>query len=154
MVWWPYHREQQVIAEIERLGGKTESEIVRPAWIPDAVDDEYLGVFARVFRVILDDTQINDAGLEHLHGPTNLTVLSLSNTQVSDAGFEHIQGLTKLELLSLDNTQISDAGLEHLRGLTNPTYLNLSNTRVTQVGIERLKSALPNCYIAWTPPAE
>ncbi len=91
MVWLPYHHNQTVIAEVERLGGYTESEIVRPAWISDAVDDEYLGVFARVFRVILDDTQINDAGLEHLHGPTStFTVPSVSNTWPVMLGFEDI----------------------------------------------------------------
>ena len=44
MVWVPYHREQQIIAGIERLGGKTKPEIVRPFWIPNTVDDEYLVV--------------------------------------------------------------------------------------------------------------
>ncbi len=48
MVWLPYHRNQRAMAEIEKLGGMTESEIVRPFWIPDAIDDEYLSVFERI----------------------------------------------------------------------------------------------------------
>ncbi|QDT48114.1 hypothetical protein Pan258_21540 [Symmachiella dynata] len=37
IVWLPYHREQQIIAEVEKLGGQTFPMIFRPSWIPDAV---------------------------------------------------------------------------------------------------------------------
>ena len=39
-----------------------------------------------VSRVILNNTQITDAGLVHLKGLTRLGVLYLENTQITDAG--------------------------------------------------------------------
>ncbi len=140
MVWLPYHREQTAIAEVEKLGGDTELEIVRPFWIPDAVDDEYLEFFERGNVVFLSDTQVRDAGLKHLRGLTKLEYLHLDNTQVSDAGLEHLRGLTDLENLDLGNTQVSDAGLKHLRGLTKLEYLHLANTQVSDAGLEHLRS--------------
>ena len=117
MVWWPYYHEQRVIAEIERLGGETRTTVVRPFWIPEAVDDEYLKVFQRVYVVNLNDTQVTDAGLEHLRGLTNLVWLWLNNTPVTDAGLEHLRGLTNLQWLRLDNTPVTDAGVKKLQKL-------------------------------------
>ncbi|QDU44664.1 Leucine Rich repeats (2 copies) [Symmachiella dynata] len=154
MVWLPYHRNQTVIAEVRMLGGETQSQIIRPFWIPDAVDDEYLGAFERVLTVDLAGTQVSDAGLKHLQGLTKLYVLSLGTTHVSDVELEHFRELTNLYDLRLSNTQVSDAGLEHLQGLTNLEVLDLDNTRVTQAGIDKLQKALPDCRIIWTPPAE
>ena len=117
MVWLPFHREQQVIAEIERLDGRVRLRVVRPFWIPEAVDDEYLKVFQRVYVVNLNDTQVTDAGLEHLRGLTNLVWLWLNNTPVTDAGLEHLRGLTNLQWLRLDNTPVTDAGVKKLQKL-------------------------------------
>ncbi len=151
MVWLPYQREQRVIAEIERLGGITQSEIVRPLCIPNAVDDKFMEVFERISMVILADTDVRDSELKILHRSSNLQILLLDNTQVSDAGLEHLRELTKLEWLSLSNTQVSDSGLEHLQGLSNLKELWVDNTPVTKEGIENLEKALPNCDIIGTP---
>ena len=52
-------------------------------------------------KLILDDTKVGDAGLEHLKGLTQLQDLSLGGTKVSDAGLEHLKGLTQLQWLDL-----------------------------------------------------
>ena len=177
-VWLPYHREQQVIAEVERLGGETTTRVFRPSWIPDAADDRYLWVFRRVSKVNLSNTQISDASLAqlssltmlqgislegtrvngaslvHLQELTSLVGLSLRNSQVSDSDLDQVGGLTNLVALSLENTQVSDAGLEHLRGLTNLDGLFPNGTHVPEGGIENLHKALPGCYIPRTPPTE
>ncbi|QDU43722.1 Internalin-A precursor [Symmachiella dynata] len=163
MVWLPYHREQRVSAEFQGLGGTTGARIFRPAWIPDAVSDEYLTVFERVSIVDLSEThgsdlrlvqlrgltmlkvldllgtQVSDSELEHLRGLTNLENLQLRYTQVSDAGLEHLRGQKNLAYLALGDTQISDAGLGHLRGLTNLQHLALDNTKISDVGLEHLR---------------
>ena len=41
--------------------------------------------------ILLDDTQITDAGLVHLKGLTRLQVLYLGDTKVSDAGVAEVQ---------------------------------------------------------------
>ena len=77
---------------------------------------------------------------------TNLETLSLVNTQITDAGLQHLKGLTKLRELRL-YTQITDAGLEHLEGLTNLESLFLGGTHLTDEGVKQLGKALPNCDI-------
>ena len=65
------------IAEIEKMGG----------WL---VYEE--GASANpVIRVTLMDTQVTDAGLEHLKGMTNLRYLHLGDTQVTDAGVNELK---------------------------------------------------------------
>jgi Leucine-rich repeat (LRR) protein len=178
MVWVPYHRNQVAIAEVEKLGGDTESEIVRPFLIPDAVDDEYLWLFKRVYQADLSSNQVadaklkllrgltnlkslriasnnvSDAGLKHLQGLTNLQSITLFDTQISDAGLQDLLGLTNLRYLRFYHCQISDAGLEHLQGLTKLEILDLDHTQVTQAGIEKLQKVLTDCEIQWTPPTE
>ncbi len=96
----------------------------------------------------LSNTQITDAGLEHLKGLTNLYSLRLDNTQITDSGLVHLKGLTNLRgILWLSGTQVTDAGLEHLKKLTKLHFLHLSNTNVTDEGVKKLQQALPNCRI-------
>ncbi|WP_145374512.1 hypothetical protein [Symmachiella dynata] len=123
MVWVPYHRNQVVITEVEKLGGDTGSNIVRPFWIPDAVDDEYLWIFTRVYEVDLTKAQVSDTLLEHLGELIYLEDLDLTGTQVSDAGLKHLRGLDKLELLDLCDPQ------------------------ATRVGVDKFKKALPHCDV-------
>ena len=171
MVWLPYHREQQVITEVEKLGGSTYSKIVRPIWVTDGVGDEHLWLLKRSYAIDFSNTQVNDAdlehfrgltdlewlrinktrigdaGLRHLRGLTNLKNLSLNDTLVTNAGVRHLRGLSNLEEVSLINTQIDDAGLEHLKQFNNLKELILNDTQATRAGIEELRVALPNCEI-------
>jgi len=105
----PESGRDAAIAEIKKLGG---------SW---AVDEQSPG--KPVIKVLLSDTQITDAGLEHL------------------------KGLTSLQWLDLRYTQITDTGLEHLKGLTSLQWLELNSTRVTDTGIKKLQEALPKCRI-------
>jgi hypothetical protein len=84
---------------------------------------------------------------EWCNGLTNLSSLILDGTQVSDAGLAHLHGLTNLGSLSLGGTQVSDAGLPHLTGLVRLSVLWLGDTRVTDAGIRKLKQALPSLTI-------
>lgn len=138
MVWLPYHRERRVIAEIERLGGGVETEVVRPFWIPDAVADEYLWVFEKVDAIEFRNKRFSDIGLEHLRGTTNLECLILKETQLTDAGLRDFRRMTNLNILDLSGSDVSDAGLEHLQGMTNLEYLDLYNTQVTGTGFRHL----------------
>ena len=46
-----------------------------------------------------------------------LQELDLNNTQVDDTGLEHIGELTHFQQLCLNGTKVTDAGLEYLEGL-------------------------------------
>ena len=74
-VWLPYHKEQIVIREIERLGGEVETVwdgpewiMGNPEWLQKIVDDGWLSWFDRVCSVELSDTAVSDQGLKHLSG--------------------------------------------------------------------------------------
>ena len=77
----------------------------------------------------------------------DVTGVYLGGTQVNDAGLAHLQGMTQLGVLHLDDTQVSDAGLADLGGLTELRVLSLCNTQITDAGIAELQKALPNCEI-------
>ena len=153
-VWLPYHREQVVIREIERLGGEVlthrygpEQIKADPEWLQEIVDDGWLSWFDRVWYVVLNETSISDEGLRHLTVLKNLAWLYLYDTQISDEGMKHISGLSNLEILYLGNTRVSDEGLKHLSGLTNLEMLYLRKTQVTDEGVKELQKALPYCEI-------
>jgi Leucine Rich repeat len=84
-------------------------------------------------------SQVTDAGLLHLRGLTNLTVLYLDGNRLTDAGLAHLTVLKRLTSLSLVGTQVTDAGLVHLRGLTDLSELNLCDTQVANAGLAHLK---------------
>jgi len=86
-----------------------------PVWLRKSLGDDF---FYEVIEVYLIDTQVTDAGLEHLKDLPNLQTLLLNDTQVTDAGLEHLKKLPNVECLGLGGTQVSDAGLGHLNGLT------------------------------------
>ena len=135
-------REQVVVAEIEKLGGRVDYHRVKgPDW------------FARRFRKVSIvnfslQTNVTDEGLVYLKKLTSLEYLNLWATQVTDAGLEQLEGLANLLQLYLMNTQITDTGLVHLKGLTNLEELVLDNTQVTDAGVEKLRQALPGCRIS------
>ena len=135
--------QREVVEEIQKLGGQvcydyqydlsdTTSRPPEPAWLRGLVGDD---LFANVTQVILNNSGISDAGLEHLKGLPQVQELALCNTKVSDAGLEHLKGLTRLQGLYLKSTKVS--GLEHLKGLTRLQGLYLKSTKVS--GLEHLK---------------
>jgi len=48
-------------------------------------------------------------------GLTELQYLDFFNTQVTDAGLQHLKGLTALQWLNLAGTKVTDAGVEQLK---------------------------------------
>jgi len=136
-------REQlQAARAIEELGGQVDFEpasgVERTvvAWIGKSLGEDLSG---DVTGVSLANTQVTDAGLEHVERFPRLQTLVLCGTQVTDAGLEHLRGLTQLDWLDLHSTLLTDAGLEQLRGLTHLRYLHLAKTQVTDAGVVHLR---------------
>ena len=84
-------------------------------------------------------SRVTDGGLLHLKSFTNLTGLYLDGNRLTDAGLAHLAALKHLTSLSLVGTQITDAGLVHLKGLTDLSQLNLCGTQVADAGLAHLR---------------
>ena len=82
--------------------------------------------------------EVTDAGVAHLTRMNSLKGLYLENSQISDDGLVSVSKLTNLETLNLARTQVGDAGLAHLDGLTHLENLGLDGTKVTDAGLIRL----------------
>jgi hypothetical protein len=94
-------RQKEAVEEIKKLGGDVSYDYQidatgmwiqggqpsNPMWLRSLLGDD---LFTNVFIVQLDDTQVTDAGLEHLKGLTQLQELDLASTQVTDAGLENL----------------------------------------------------------------
>ena len=87
----------------------------------------------------IHETDINDAGLEHVKGLRQLRDLRLGYTKVTNEGLEHLARLNQLERLDLEGTEVTDAGLENLKWLHQLRILNLQSTKITDAGLEDLK---------------
>lgn len=130
------------------------------------IDDTSLAALKqhpRLKKLRISQTQITDAGLEHLTALTHLTDLDLSENSVisdvgmshlskittltklnlwrvalSDSGIQQLAGLVKMHWLNLDNTSLSDDGLVHLEGMKDIQFLHLGSTTITDAGLPQL----------------
>src|SRR5688572_19697582 len=88
-------RQQEAAAMVKDLGGTLEDRIGKgsfppppePFWIRALWEPEHLQC---IVGVRLDGRQVTDAELERLKGLSELRWLYLANTQVTDAGLEHL----------------------------------------------------------------
>jgi len=48
-------------------------------------------------------------------GLASLEFLMLNKTEVTDAGLKYLEGMTNLELVSLHHTRVTDAGADRLQ---------------------------------------
>lgn len=173
----PAERQRRRVAAIEAMGGAVDYvpflALVEGSGVSDPRASEAFPVtllrrwlppdyFDEVLTVLLTNTRLTDAGLDHVRGLTSLQTLGLGNTQdtdaglarlrltglqqlflggsqVTDAGLAQLQGLTGLQDLSLGGTQVTDAGLVYLQGLTSLQGLGLNDTQVTDAGLAHLQ---------------
>ncbi|WP_417382278.1 leucine-rich repeat domain-containing protein [Gimesia sp.] len=106
--------------------------------------------------LILDYTNISDAGLSFIGEMSNLERVGLYDALVSDTGLKSLLKLSKLEKLNIAcapgcfppglrpvpaanvrRNQITDRGLGYLTELTSLRSLDLQATRVTDTGLSR-----------------
>ena len=90
-------------------------------------------------KTIFEPKQIDDDGLQHLVGLTELTSLQLDGTHITDAGLKHLAGMKKLRTLILSNTQVTDEGMEQLTKLPKLENVMLLETKITETGVGVLK---------------
>jgi len=108
----------------------------------------------------LTNINIQDKGMEHLAGLTNLRELRLAQTRITgtslapfanlesldvsysrfnDEGMKALAGLKSLKRLALKDTLVTDAGLEWIAGLSDLEELDLYGCYVTDEGANHLR---------------
>ncbi len=136
-------RHQEVIANIQRLGGRVSyrwqglaSWQPSQKWLRTLLGKE---LPHQISCVSLQDTQVSDADIACLDGFCNLEALWLDGTQVTDDALQELQQFRRLRTLVLGRTSITDAGLAHIGKIHTLTYLSLDETRIGDDGLEHLK---------------
>jgi hypothetical protein len=89
--------------------------------------------------LILDNSQITDAGLKYLERLTQLKALWLRHTPITDRGLQSLAKIPHLAHMCLDGNNLTDAGLEHLKGMTQLEGLSLDGTKITDTGLKKLE---------------
>jgi Leucine-rich repeat (LRR) protein len=101
-------------------------------------------------------TKVNDASLARIKGCRALIFLRLSDTDVSDAGLDHLKDWTNLRRLELDGTRVSS--LSTVRGMPLEE-LRVTPRSLSAEGIEALRrmKSLKTIGVGWNqvwPAAE
>lgn len=122
-------KKDQVVAEVNRLGGKVEFDETR--------------VDRPIIKIDLHSTQITDTDLAFLNDARKnlkeLRYLDLRLTHIGDAGVAHLRNLDSLQTLNLFRANLGDQGLARLKKLTQLQTLLIGGTKVTDAGLVYLK---------------
>lgn len=161
------HLQEQVIAEVERLGGSVTYEhqergLERPdrwiwpqAWLGEKYFREIHGVsldqceapielLERISRLpsiralSVVQSGVNDEALGMVGEMQGLKVLRIGFNPITDKGLRRLAPLENLVLLDLCATQITDAGLKHLIRLPVLSHLQLYGDKLTDAGARSL----------------
>jgi hypothetical protein len=137
-------RQQEVAAEVERLGGQTEFE--EPDWMTPCVG-EFIALADRLCVIKLQKTAVDDAFLAFLagHSPRApyLTDLDLAGTSITDKGLQELTGLGLLRRLDLSGTRITNGGLQAaVRSLTSLEWVGVAGSGVGWLSRWRLHNLL------------
>lgn len=95
----------------------------------------------------LDETNVDDAGMQIIAQLTNLIKLDLSHTNITDNGLPQLQSLTNLQYLNLVGNKISAQSLLQLKNLNKLQSLYLYQTNVAKNDLPSLKNAFPKTVI-------
>ena len=87
--------------------------------------------------------------MEHVAKLKKLKYLNLDNTAVDDDGLQVIATLPELGTLTLNETGITDDGLEHLQACKSLKKLEVRLTAVGKKAVAQLKEAIPGLEVAF-----
>jgi hypothetical protein len=144
-----YLRQEDVVAEVRRLGGQVELETL--GWLHRWIGEDFAAVTERLRGVRLRGLADGDAALNYLaaHKPAlqYLASLDLAGTRLSDEALLRLGGLEVLRRLDLAGTPVSGRGLRVLRALPELEWLNLGGTSVGLWGRWRLRRSFPRLQV-------
>lgn len=142
-------RQEEVVAEVRRLGGQVELETID--WVKRWIGEDFAAVTEMLRGIRLRGLADGDAALAFLaaHKPAlqHLVWLDLAGARLSDEALLRLGGLELLRQLDLASTPVTARGLGVLRELPSLRWLNLGGTRVGLWGRWRLRRSFPGLEV-------
>jgi hypothetical protein len=144
-----YLRQEEVVAEVRRLGGQVELETLD--WIKRWIGEDFAVVTEKLRGIRLRCLADGDAALNYLaaHRPAlqYLVSLDLAGTRFSDEALLQLGELAVLRRLDLACTPVSRRGLGVLAALPELEWLNLGGTSFGPWGRWRLRRSFPRLQV-------
>jgi hypothetical protein len=103
---------------------------------PTDADLVQVAKFVHLKDLYLRNTQIGDAGINHIRGLRELRLLAVSHTRITDKSMDVIAGFENLEHLRINRTGVTDVGLGKVAQLKQLNYLDTRGTSITESGLK------------------
>ena len=84
-------------------------------------------------------------GLQELEH--NIEYLEIANSNITDAGLQHLSSFGNLREVYLNLNAITDAGLDNFPLLYGLGIISFENTRVTSEAVKKLEERLPGTRV-------
>lgn len=143
----PMYRQYSSFRAMRAAGGGIGTTKGGPAWLRKSIGDERMQIFDAVYQVGIQPFSDADFARFDMSVHKDIRVLILNGTEITDAGMADIGKMTKLAHLYLEDTQITDRGLNQLTGIKELETLWLARTKVSDAGVGELKRQLPKLTI-------
>ena len=134
------------------LEGEDGLQVLSPIDPKLAINDDDLKVLHLIAQhlVILDltNSEVTDAGLDHLQKFPNLKKLTLENSKkVSSEGVRKLENIVSLEHLNLVGVSLDDSALDSIGKMESLLEVYLFRSGVSEEAVNNLKSARPRMFV-------
>ncbi len=144
-----YIQQQEVIAEIERRGGKVETKSTE--WLARELGEDFAQVVETIEAIGLTGPTVTAADInylaEHADVLQQLRRLDLSGAQIGNAGIASLGALSTLRELDLRGTFVSDRAVPALAAIESLRRIRVANTFINWWGRVRLGRLRPDLEI-------
>ena len=134
------------------LEGEDGLQVLSPIDPKLAINDDDLKVLHLIAQhlVILDltNSEVTDAGLDHLQKFPNLKKLTLENSnKVSSDGVKKLENIVSLEHLNLVGVSLDDSALDSIGKMESLLEVYLFRSGVSEEAVNNLKAARPRMFV-------
>jgi len=134
------------------LEGEDGLQVLSPIDPKLAINDDDLKVLHLIAQhlVILDltNSEVTDAGLDHLQKFPNLKKLTLENSKkVSSEGVKKLENIVSLEHLNLVGVSLDDSALDSIGKMESLLEVYLFRSGVSEEAVNNLKAARPRMFV-------
>jgi len=134
------------------LEGEDGLQVLSPIDPKLAINDDDLKVLHLIAQhlVILDltNSEVTDAGLDHLQKFPNLKKLTLENSnKVSSDGVRKLENIVSLEHLNLVGVSLDDSALDSIGKMVSLLEVYLFRSGVSEEAVNNLKAARPRMFV-------